>query len=90
MQIKNELPKDKLPSRGRMYFSEEPISELFLIIDEVVQATPVRCDCDKFNRCWSHRAESLVFSINANLKKRISEVFEDGKLTISTGRKANG
>ena len=87
MKIKDNLEEENLPSRGRMYFSEEPISELFLIIDEVVKAEPVRCDCDSHNRCWNHRAESLVQSINSKLKMRISEVFEDDKLLLSTGER---
>ena len=82
-----KIKKENLPSKGRMYFSEEPISELFLIIDEIVQATPVRCDCDARNRCWNHRLESFVFSLNGKLKERISQVFEDNKIAVLTGVK---
>lgn len=77
MKIKIKLPKDKLPSRGRHYFSEEPISELFMLIDEIVVAEPTRCDCDSHKRCWNHRTESKVESIKGELKKKIMEVFED-------------
>ena len=77
MKIKSKLKDKDLPSRGRFYFSKEPISELFLIIDEIVKAEPTRCDCDSHSRCWNHRTESKVFSINGELKKRIMEVFED-------------
>ena len=77
MKIKKNLPDEKLPSIGRHYCSRQPISELFKIIDEIVQAEPARCDCDSHTRCWNHRNESIVFSINGRLKERIMEVFED-------------
>lgn len=77
MKIKNNLENEELPSRGRHYFSEQPMAELFMIIDEIVKAEPVRCDCDKYTRCWNHRTESQVESIRGELKKRIMEVFED-------------
>ncbi len=77
MRIKKDLKKKDLPSIGRHYFSEQPMAELFLIIDEIVKAEPTRCDCDSNNRCWNHRTESKVESIKGELKKKIMEVFED-------------
>ena len=74
--MKLKVKGNKLPSKGRHYFSEEPISELFMIIDEIVKYDAVRCDCDNMNRCCEHKKESLVIGINGELKKRISEVFE--------------
>ena len=77
MKIKKNLPKEKLPSQNRMYFSEQPIAELMIIIDGVVQYDPVRCDCDSHRRCHHHKMESKVEVINAKLKEKIMEVFED-------------
>lgn len=77
MKIKKTLKREDLPSGGRHYFSEQPMSELFLIINEVVEARPTRCDCDSYRRCWNCRTESRVESIRGELKKKIMEVFED-------------
>lgn len=77
MKIKKGIDTIKLPSRGRYYGSEQPMTELFLIIDRVVQAPPARCDCDKSYRCWNHRTESIVEIIKGRLKKEIMEIFED-------------
>lgn len=77
MKIKKNLNKEDLPSNGRHYFSEQPMAELMMIIEEVVQARPTRCDCDSRNRCWNHRTESRVMSIKGELIKRIMDIFED-------------
>ena len=77
MRIKKDLKKENLPSIGRHYFSEQPMAELMVIIEEVVKAEPTRCDCDSGHRCWNHRTESRVMSIKGELIKRIMEVFED-------------
>lgn len=79
MKLKRTLKKDQLPTNGRYYGSEQPITELFKLIDDVFMpySHPARCDCDSTHRCWNCRTASTVEGIKGKLKLKITEVFED-------------
>jgi hypothetical protein len=77
MKIKKNIKRENLPTNGRYYGSEQPLTELFKIIDDVFDHRPVRCDCDSTHRCWNCRTASIVEGIKGNLKLKIMEVFED-------------
>lgn len=76
MKIKKDILPENLPSKNRYYFSEQPIAELFILIDEELEFRITRCDCDKYRRCAECRIESKIRFMKEKLKNRISEVFE--------------
>jgi len=53
-----------------------PVKELLVMVDQVVEYRPPRCDCDSGGRCRYHIIETEVEIIKGKLKEEIVRVFE--------------